>query len=206
LAEKLSVIMARKHLERADVAVLLIDATEGVTQQDAAIGGYAHESGRSLVLAVNKWDAVPKKSADIAAWTKTIRQRLKFLDYVPLVFISALTGQRLTKLRALIAEVGAARQTRVSDTDLKEFLRTVPLERATFPGGRSLRVLGLEQVATSPPTFLLNANLPKLHFSFERFFVNQLRERFSFVGTPIRLRLAARRGRPGRLDRQRRRH
>jgi len=206
LAEKLSVIMARKHLERADVAVLLIDATEGVTQQDAAIGGYAHESGRSLVLAVNKWDAVPKKSADIAAWTKTIRQRLKFLDYVPLVFISALTGQRLAKLRALIAEVGAARQTRVTDDDLKEFLRTAPLERATFPGGRSLRVFGLEQVATSPPTFLLNANLPKLHFSFERFFVNQLRERFSFVGTPIRLRLAARRGRPGRLDRQRRRH
>ncbi|OFV88384.1 MAG: ribosome biogenesis GTPase Der [Acidobacteria bacterium RIFCSPHIGHO2_12_FULL_67_30] len=204
-AEKLSVIMARKHLERADVAVLLIDATEGVTQQDAAIAGYAHEGGRSLVLAVNKWDAVPKKSADVAAWTRAIRQRLKFLDYAPLVFISALTGQRLGKLAALIAEVGAARQVRISDEDLKEFLRALPLDRATVPGGRP-QLFSLKQVAAAPPTFALASNLTKLHFAFERFLENQLRERFPFPGTPLRLRLEPRRGRPRRLDRARRRH
>jgi len=193
LAEKLSVIMARKHLERADVAVLLLDATEGVTKQDAAIGGYAHQSGRSVVLAVNKWDAVPKKSADVAAWTRTVRQRLKFLDYAPLVFISALTGQRLGKLSALITEVAAARQQRVSDADLREFLRTLPVERATIPGGQP-RLFSLKQVATAPPTFVLTASLSKLHFGFERFLENRLRERFGFAGTPIRLRLARRSG------------
>ncbi|MFQ5663198.1 MAG: ribosome biogenesis GTPase Der [Terriglobia bacterium] len=192
LAEKLSVVMARKHLERADVAVLLLDATTGVTKQDAAIAGYAHASGRSLVLAVNKWDAIEKDTHTLAAWTQVVRQRLKFLDYAPLVFLSALTGQRLGRLRRLIAEVAAARQQRVEAGELKKFLRALPLARATVPGGRRVRIYALEQVGTAPPTFLLRTNLPKLHFVLERFLVNQLRERFGFTGTPIRLRLARR--------------
>ncbi|MEE8199704.1 MAG: ribosome biogenesis GTPase Der [Candidatus Acidoferrales bacterium] len=195
VAEKLSVVMARKRLERADVAVLLLDATEGVTHQDAAIAGYAHESGRSLVLAVNKWDALEKDTHTVEAWTRAIRRRLKFLDYAPLVFLSALTGQRVEKLRGLVAQMGAARQQRVSQEELKEFLRELPLERATVPGGRGVRIYSLEQVATAPPTFLLRANLSKLHFGLERFLTNQLRERFGFAGTPIRLRLAHRGGR-----------
>ena len=196
LAEKLSVVMARKHLERADVAVLLLDATEGVTKQDAAIGGYTLKSGSSLILALNKWDAVEKDSHSVAAWTKAVRQRVKFLDYAPLVFLSALTGQRVVRLRALIAELGAARQARITEKELQQFLRDLPLDRATVPGGRAVRLYRLKQVATAPPTFLVSTNLPKLHFAFERFLVNQLRERFSFPGTPIRLRLAR-----GRLDR-----
>ncbi|MCI0403036.1 MAG: ribosome biogenesis GTPase Der [Acidobacteria bacterium] len=201
LAEKLSVVMARKHLERADVAVLLLDATEGVTGQDATIGGYAHESGRSVILAVNKWDAVPEKKRNIARWTDVVRQRLKFLDYAPLVFLSALKGQHLGRLRGLIAQVGAARRRRLSDEELKEFLAALPLDRATVPGGRPVRIRTLVQVGAAPPSFLVRANMPKLHFGFERFLQNQLRERFGFLGTPIRLRLV----RGGRLARGRRR-
>ncbi|HKZ52566.1 MAG TPA: ribosome biogenesis GTPase Der [Candidatus Acidoferrales bacterium] len=204
LAEKLSVVMARKHLERADVAVLLLDATEGVTKQDAAIGGYAHASGRSLILAVNKWDAIEKDTHTMEVWTQAIRQRLKFLDYVPLVFLSALTGQRLGRLRQLVAEVGVARQRRLEPAELKEFLEALPLDRATVPGARRLRIFSLEQVATAPPTFALHASLPKLHFSFERFLQNQLRQRFGFTGTPIRLRLVRGRHRPRRREHGRR--
>ena len=201
VAEKLSVVMARKHLERADVAVVLLDATEGVAAQDATIGGYAHESGRSVILAVNKWDAVPEKKRDLADWTATVRRRLKFLDYAPLVFLSALKGQHLGRLRGLISQVGAARRRRVSDEELKEFLSALPLDRATVPGGRPVRIQTLVQVGAAPPSFLLRANMPKLHFGFERFLQNRLRERFGFLGTPIRLRLV----RGGRLARRRRR-
>ncbi len=199
LAEKLSVVMARKRLERADVAVLLLDATEGVTKQDAAIAGYALDSGRSLILAVNKWDAVEKDSHTLGLWTQAVRRRLKFADYAPLVFLSALSGQRVDKLRSLIAEVGAARHQRVSEEELQQFLHELPLDRATVPGGaayrpagRPVRLFRLTQAAAAPPTFLLSANLAKLHFSFERFLENQLRERFGFTGTPLRLRLAPR--------------
>jgi GTP-binding protein len=189
VAEKLSVVMARKQLERADVAVVLLDATEGITAQDATIGGYAHESGRSVILAVNKWDAVPEKKRSITAWTDAVRRRLKFLDYAPVVFLSALKGQHLGRLRGLIAQVGAARRRRLSDEELREFLAALPLDRATVPGGRPVRIHALVQVGAAPPSFLVRANMPKLHFAFERFLVNQLRERFGFLGTPIRLRL-----------------
>ena len=201
VAEKLSVVMARKHLERADVAVVLLDATEGIMAQDATIGGYAHESGRSVVLAVNKWDALPPKERDIADWTAAVRRRLKFLDYAPVVFLSALKGQHMGRLRGLISQVGAARRRRLSDEELKEFLNALPLDRATVPGGRPVRIQALVQVGAAPPSFLVRANMPKLHFGFERFLQNRLRERFGFLGTPIRLRLV----RGGRLARGRRR-
>jgi GTP-binding protein len=195
LAEKLSVVMARKHLERADVAVLLLDATKGVTRQDATIGGYAHDSGRSVVLAINKWDAVEKDTHTMEAWRKTVRHRLKFLDYAPLVFISALNGQRMTRLKKLIAEVGSARKKMVETDEMKEFLAALPLERATVPRGHRMRLKAMKQVAAAPPLFEIRANLPKLYNSLQGFLENQLRERFGFVGTPIRLRLVRGRGR-----------
>ncbi|MFQ5817748.1 MAG: ribosome biogenesis GTPase Der [Terriglobia bacterium] len=188
-AEKLSVVMARKHLERADVAVLLLDATEGVTKLDATIAGYAHTSGRSLILAVNKWDAVEKTADTSQQFTTAVRRRMKFLDYAPLVFISALTGHRLGALLRLIEEVGTARRERIPPDRLREFLRTLRAERATVPGGRTLRIHALRQVAVGPPRFEVTANLNTLHFAVERFLENQLRAHFPFPGTPIRFRL-----------------
>ena len=190
VAEKLSVMMARKHLERADVAVLLLDATQGVAKQDAAIGGDALKSGRSLILAVNKWDAVEKNTDSMSVWTQAIRRQLSFLDYAPLVFISALTGQRLGKLRQLIAQAAAARRQRLTPEELKEFLAALPLDRANVPGGRPVRLHSLRQATVAPPLFELSANFLRLAPNFQRFLENQLRERFGFVGTPIRFRLA----------------
>ena len=190
VAENLSVMMARKHLERADVAVLLLDATQGIAKQDAAIGGDALKSGRSLILAVNKWDAVEKDTDSMAVWTQAIRQQLPFLDYAPLVFISALTGQRLGKLRQLMAQAAAARRQRLTPEDLAEFLAALPLDRANVPGGRPVRLHSLRQATVAPPLFELSANFLRLAPNFQRFLENQLRERFGFVGTPIRFRLA----------------
>jgi len=201
VAENLSVMMARKHLERADVAVLLLDATQGVAKQDAAIGGDALKSGRSLILAVNKWDAVEKDNDSMSTWTQAIRRRLPFLDYAPLVFISALTGQRLGKLRHLLAQAAAARRQRLTPEELAEFLAALPLDRANVPGGRPVRLYSLRQATVAPPLFELSANFLRLAPNFQRFLENQLRERFGFVGTPIRFRLAP----PKRRTRGRRR-
>lgn len=186
LAEKLSVIQARKHLERADVALLMIDTLEGVTALDAHIGGYAHESGRSVVIVVNKWDAVEKGATTTADYTQTIRRRIKYLDYAPIVFVSALTGQRLGKLLATIAQVAAARRRRVSTAQMNRFLKEIDLERASTPSGRPSRLYYLTQTGVAPPTFVVFTNRPgKLHFSLERYLVNRLRERFGFLGTPL---------------------
>jgi GTP-binding protein len=203
VAEKLSVVMARKQLARADVAVLVLDAREGVTKLDATIGGYAHESGCSAILALNKWDAVEKELHTMASTTDVVRRRLKFLDYAPIVFLSALTGEHLDRLRQLIAAVSRARAERIPGDKLKRFLEDLQVERATVPGGRSLIITRLEQVSTAPPRFLIHSNLPRLHFAVERFLENRLRERFGFLGTPIRFRLFSG-GRKQRVRRRRR--
>jgi len=186
LAEKLSVIQARKHLERADVALLILDATEGLTALDTHIGGYAHESRRSVVLVVNKWDAVEKGPTTTRDYTLMIRQRMKYLVYAPVVFISALTGQRLGKLLQTIAEVAEARRRRVTTGEMNRFLSEVDFDRATSPGGRPTRLYYITQAGVAPPTFIAFTNQPgKLHFSLERFLENRIRERFGFLGTPI---------------------
>jgi GTP-binding protein len=189
LAEKLSVIQARKHLERADVALLMLDGVEGVTALDTHIGGYAHESRRSVVLVVNKWDAVRKGPTVTHEYTSLIRRRMKYLDYAPLVFISALKGQRLAKLLETVTRVAAARRQRVSTAEMNRFLAEVDFARAstpTGPGGKALRVYYLTQVGIAPPTFLAFTNRPgKFHFAFERFLENRIRERFGFLGTPL---------------------
>lgn len=186
LAEKLSVIQARRHLERADIALLVLDAPEGITAVDTHIGGYAHESRRSVIVTVNKWDALRKGSNATQDFTTNVRRRLKYLDYAPVVFISALKGYGIAKLFAAIAQVSAARRKRVSTAETNRFLAEVDFERATIPGGKSFRLYYLTQASASPPTFVAFTNQPgKLHFALERFLENRIRERFGFHGTPI---------------------
>ncbi len=186
-AEKLSVVMARRHLERSDVAILVIDGVEGVTAVDAHIAGYAHEAGRSVIIAVNKWDAVTKTHRVTADYENEIREKLKFLSFAPIAFISAKTGQRVQKLYATIEEVHKARFVRIATRDLNEFLRQEVLARGGLPSDVKIRYIA--QVKVNPPTFVMFSNkIKKLHFSFERFIENRIRERFPFTGTPIIIR------------------
>jgi GTP-binding protein len=187
-AEKLSVMQARKHLERADVALLMIDAVEGVTAMDAHIGGYAHESGRSVVIVVNKWDAVKKTPTSIEEFTETIRRRMKYLSYASIIFISAQKGTRLGKLMEIVTDVARARYYRVTTSEMNRFLKEVDFERSTSPANRPMRIYYMTQGAVAPPTFIVFTNrATKLHFSFERFLENRIRERWGFPGTPIKI-------------------
>ena len=183
-AEKLSVIMARRHMERSDVAILVVDGVEGVTALDAHIGGYAHEAGRSVIIAVNKWDAVQKTHRVTADYETEIREKLKFISFAPIVFISAKTGQRVQKLYGIINEVHKARFVRIPTRDLNEFLKQETLARGGLPSDVKIRYIA--QVKVNPPTFVMFSNkVKKLHFSFERFIENRIRERFPFPGTPL---------------------
>ena len=183
-AEKLSVVMARRHMERSDVAILVIDGTEGVTALDAHIAGYAHEAGRSVIIAVNKWDAVQKNYRITADYETQIREKLKFVSFAPILFISAKTGQRVEKLYQTIDQVHKARFVRIPTRDLNEFLREDVLSRGGLPSDVKIRYIS--QVRVDPPTFVMFSNkMRKLHFSFERFIENRIRERFPFTGTPI---------------------
>jgi GTP-binding protein len=186
-AEKLSVVMARRHLERSDVAILVIDGPEGVTALDSHIGGYAHEAGRSLIIVVNKWDIVEKSPSITADFERQIREKLKFLSFAPIVFVSAKTGQRVQRLFGTIQEVYRSRFDRVPTRELNEFLRQEVLMRGGLPSEVKIRYI--TQVKTDPPTFVLFSNKRhKLHFSFERFVENRIREKFPFTGTPIYIR------------------
>src|SRR5499426_4030321 len=190
MEEKLSVVMARKHIERADVALLLIDAVEGVTALDANIAGYAHEAGRSVIVVVNKWDAVEKDSYTVYKYEEKIRDAMKFLDYAPIVFISALTGQRVVKLPDLIKRANDARNLRIPTAQLNKFFEEhLEQPRATISGKSRLKVLYLTQAGTRPPTFVVftSGAKTKLHFSYERYLINRLRETFDFFAPPIRV-------------------
>ena len=199
MAEKLSVVMARKHLEAADVALLVIDAVEGVSGLDATIGGYAHESGRSVVIVVNKWDLVgPGRSdgrpaADRTIYEKQVRRALKFLDYAPIVFVSAATGKNTEKIFSALELVSAERRKRIGTSQMNRFLETVDFDRAGVPHRQQVKVFYMTQAQASPPTFILFTDKDvKLHFSYERFLENQIRKRFGFVGTPIWIKNRAR--------------
>ncbi|MEO8727117.1 MAG: ribosome biogenesis GTPase Der [Acidobacteriaceae bacterium] len=194
MAEKLSVIMARKHLESADVAILMIDAVEGVTASDATIGGYAHESGRSVVIVINKWDLVGPdrtdgiKPADRKAYEEQARHALKYLDYAPMVFTAASQGKNnnIDLLFKQLALVARERRKRVTTAEMNRFLETVDFERASTPSNRSLRIKYMTQAKIAPPTFILFSDRDvELHFSYQRFLENQIRAAFGFVGTPI---------------------
>src|SRR5208337_4039130 len=216
MAEKLSVVMARKHLEAADIALLVIDATEGVSALDAAIAGYAHESGRSIMIVVNKWDLVTsgekragretkasrmqesKRPADRGMYEQRLRYGLKFLHYAPVLFISATTGKGTEKIFSTLEEVAKERRKRISTGEMNRFLKHVDFERASVPMRQRVRIYYLTQASTSPPTFVLFTDRPvKLHFSYQRFLENQIRRAFGFVGTPIWIKNRARDESPG---------
>jgi GTP-binding protein len=197
MAEKLSVIMARKSLERADVALLVIDATEGVTALDATIAGYALDAGCSIIICVNKWDAVPdKETGTPAAFERELRDKMKFLDWAPVIFISALTGQRVERILPLALRAREARNRRIPTSQLNAFFeRNVSQPRgggapAPVRGGVSrLHVQYMTQAGVRPPTFVVftAGGRPGLHFSYERYLLNRLREEFDFFATPLRL-------------------
>jgi len=199
MAEKLSVVMARRHLESCDVALLMIDATEGVTANDAHIGGYAHESGRSVIIVINKWDLLTtartdgKPPADKAVYEEQVRHALKYLSYAPLIFISAESGTNLEKLMKEIKRVAAQRRKRVTTGQMNRFLDKIDFQRAPVPMAKRIRIFYMTQAAVAPPTFVLftDRNI-QLHFAFQRFLENQIREAFGFEGTPIWLKVRAR--------------
>ena len=211
MAEKLSVVMARKHLEGADIALLVIDATEGVSQLDAAIAGYAHESGRSVIIVVNKWDLVisgnlkagrpskamrmreSKRPGDREAYEERLRWDLKFLSYAPIVFISAQTGKGVERIFPLLEQVTTERRKRISTSAMNRFIETVDFERASVPMRSRVKILYMTQASVAPPTFVLFTNRAvKLHFSYQRFLENQIRKAFGFLGTPIWIKNRAR--------------
>jgi len=211
MAEKLSVVMARKHLEAADIALLVIDATEGVSQLDAAIAGYAHESGRSMIIVVNKWDLVTggtlkpgrpskamrmresKRPGDRDAYEERLRHDLKFLNYAPIVFISANTGKGTEKIFPLLEQVASERRKRIPTSAMNRFIETVDFERASVPMRSRVKILYMTQASVAPPTFVLFTNRAvKLHFSYQRFLENQIRKAFGFLGTPIWIKNRAR--------------
>ncbi|ADW67916.1 ribosome biogenesis GTPase Der [Granulicella tundricola] len=203
MAEKLSVIMARKHLEAADVSLLVIDAQEGVTNIDANIGGYAHESGRSVIIVINKWDLVTtartdgKPAADQKAYAQQVRDALKYLDYAPLLFISAgpETGgpKAIEQVFAKVELVARERRKRVSTGMMNKFLDKVDFQRASVPMNKRVKIYYMTQAQVAPPTFVLFTDRDiKMHFSFERFLANQIREAFGFIGSPIWFKIRAR--------------
>jgi len=199
MAEKLSVVMARKHLEAADVSLLVIDATEGVAALDANIGGYAHESGRSVIIVVNKWDLMTthrtdgKPPADIKAYEEQVRHALKYLDYAPLLFISASEKKNIDQVFAKTELVSRERRKRVTTGQMNKFLERVDFQRASVPMKNRVRIFYMTQAAVAPPTFVLFTDkLVKLHFAFERFLANQIRESFGFIGSPIWFKVRAR--------------
>ena len=245
VAEKLSVMMARRHLERADVALVLVDAEQGVTSNDATIAGYAQESGRGVIIVMNKWDLAleaAKRAGEEAAerarakgkveqpkgrtqkarlrsqhsarlqssggesgapsaarlrdpglimsdYEKIVRAKLKSLEFAPVIFLSALTGDKTAKLWSLIDKVAEAHRRRVPTAELNRWAAEVDLGRASSPGARQVKLFYVTQASAGPPTFVLFTNQRRpLHFNFERFLQNQLREAFDFTGTPIRFR------------------
>jgi GTP-binding protein len=206
MAEKMSVVMARRHLEAADVALLIIDATEGVSASDATIGGYAHESGRSVIIVVNKWDLVTtartdgKPPADRGIFEQQVRKALKYLDYAPVIFLSALEAlgpDRKGMARVLheVLAVAKERRKRVSTGQMNRFLERIDFQRAPVPMAKRIRIFYMTQAAVAPPTFVLFTDRDiKLHFAFERFLENQIREAFGFKGTPIWFKVRARGG------------
>jgi GTP-binding protein len=179
MAEKLSVVMARRHIRMANVVLLILDATEGIVGLDATIAGYAHEEGRALIIVVNKWDAAPDKSQ--GRFRQKIRDQLKFLDYAPVVFVSARQGKGIKPLFGLIRKVFDAACRRITTGELNRFVEQIHF-------GQDVKIFYMTQASTRPPTFVVFTDRGShLHFSHERFIVNRLRKEFGFEGTPIEL-------------------
>ena len=205
--EAVSVLLARRAIEGAGVVVLVLDATEGITDQDAAIAGEADRAGCGVIIVANKWDLMKgEDTKSAAAFDEDLRERLKFIDYAPVLHVSAKTGERLSKLLEAVDRVGRARRHRIPTHDLNKFLEAIT---AAHPppnsGQRHVRILYAAQTGIDPPTFVLFTNIAtKFHFSYERFLVNQIRDSFGFQGTPIRIHVRRKTSRRGATSRQKR--
>jgi GTP-binding protein len=177
MTEKLSVMMARRHIRMANVVLLILDATEGVVSSDATIAGYAHEEGRAVIVVVNKWDAVEGKSK--RAFTETVREQLKFLDYAPILFASAKNAEGIRRIFSTVRRSFDSASKRVTTGELNRFVETLKFES-------DIRIYYVTQASIRPPTFVVFTDrADQMHFSLERFLINRLRERFGFEGTPI---------------------
>lgn len=187
--EKYSVMRAMSAMERSDVAILVLDASTGIREQDKHVAGYAHEAGLGMIIAVNKWDLPKKDSSSGKEFEAVIREEFSYLDYAPIVFVSAKTGKNIDQLPKMVKEVYENKNQRIQSSVLNDLLleasRLVP---APMVKGKRLRVYYMTQVKTNPPTFVVFCNDPELmHFSYQRFLINQLRENFDFTGTPIKI-------------------
>ena len=187
--EKYSIMRTLLAIERSDVCLMMIDAVDGVTDQDAKIAGEAHEAGKGVIIVVNKWDAVEKETGTLEKYKKEVYQKLKYLSYAPIVFISALTGQRVNKLFDMINEVAEKNAFRISTSVLNQVINeAIAIVQPPSDKGKRLKIYYGTQVGSKPPTFVIFVNDKKLfHFSYERYLVNQIRKEFDLTGTPIRI-------------------
>ena len=187
--ERYSIIRTVAAIERSDVVILMIDATEGVSEQDAKIAGIAHDRGRGLIIAVNKWDAIEKDNHTVKEYTKKVRDILSFVPYAEIIFISALTGQRTKKIFDLLETVIENHAMRIQTGVLNEiWMEAVALQQPPSDKGKRLKLFYMTQVSTKPPTFVLFVNKKELmHFSYQRYIENRIRDTFGFMGTPIRI-------------------
>ena len=193
--EAVSVLVAKRAIEKADVAVLVVDATEGATDQDAAIAGEAEKAGCGVIIAANKWDLMKGRGAEFSKeFDEELRRQVKFLDYAPLLHISAATGERSGKVVETIDKVAEARMRRIPTGELNRFVQAVTaVHPPASPGKREVRILYAAQTSVAPPTFVFFTNVAtEFHFSYERFLVNRLRESFGLLGTPVRIQVRKR--------------
>ena len=193
--EAVSVLVAKRAIEKADVAVLLIDSTEGATDQDAAIAGEADKSGCGIVIVANKWDLMKGRGADFSkTFDEDLRRQLKFLDYAPILHISASTGERAGKVLEAIDKIAEARTRRIPTPELNRFVQAVTaVHPPASPGRKHVRILYAAQTGVAPPTFVFFTNVAtQFHFSYERFLANRLRDSFGLLGTPIRIQVRKR--------------
>ncbi|PZX07717.1 GTP-binding protein [Psychrobacillus insolitus] len=187
--EKYSVLRALKAIERSDVVLVVLNAEEGIQEQDKKIAGYAHEAGKGVIIVVNKWDAIEKDEKTMNVMTRKIREHFLFLDYAPIVFVSAKTKQRVHSLLPVVNQVSENHALRVQSSILNEIIEdSIARHPAPTDKGKKLRIYYTTQVAIKPPTFVVFVNEPDMmHFSYERFLENRIREAFDFEGTPIRI-------------------
>ena len=187
--EKYSVLRAMSAIERSDVVLLVLDASTGIREQDKHVAGYAHEAGRGIIIVVNKWDLPKKNSTSAKEFEREIKEEFQYLDYAPILFVSAKTGQRLDQIPSMVKEVYDNQNQRIQSSVLNDLLlEASKLVPTPMVKGKRLRVYYMTQVSTNPPTFVVFVNDPELmHFSYERFLINQLRQNFDFTGTPIKI-------------------
>ena len=187
--ERYSVMRSMSAIENSDIALLVLDASTGIREQDKHVAGYAHEAGRGVIIVVNKWDVPEKNSTTMKEFTDTIRKEFQYLDYAPIIFVSAKTGQRVPDILKLVKQVHVNQNRRIQSSVLNDLLlEATQITPTPLVNGKRLRIYYMTQVATNPPSFVVFVNEQELlHFSYQRFLINQLRQNFDFVGTPIKI-------------------